>query len=333
MEFQTRARCTRLAPVTTLATTPVAPATSVSSSAALLDERVGQGADQAFHGRDGTVYGEMVGVSNTEFAGVRTQNRRTDMVDVKSKTDVNDDLLTRVLEAHGGLENWSKVRRLNAELSLGGPFWEWKGWPDVYANQTVRLDPRREHITFEPFTSPGRVSTLDVDVEREQVEIRDADGQLVDVRYNPRGSFPHYENDTPWDAVQVAYFTSAATWNYLTTPFVFALPGVQTKEIEPWTEGGQTWRRLAVTFPASIANHNPDQVFYYDENLHQRRMDYQPDVTGSPIAHYTHNPKEFDGFLFYTMRLVHLRDEDNVANQDFAPITLDITNVAFDRDD
>ena len=131
------------------------------------------------------------------------------------------------------------------------------------------------------------------------------------------------------DAIQVAYFTSAATWTYLTTPFVFIRPGVRTQEIAPWNEDGQTWRRLPVTFPDSMANHNPDQVFYYDDEFRQRRMDYQPDVTGSPIAHYTHHPTMFDGFLFYTMRLAHLRHENNVANQDLAPITIDIVHVAL----
>lgn len=244
-----------------------------------------------------------------------------------------NDLLANVLETHGGLEQWSKVNQLTAQLSLGGPFWGWKGWPDVYAGQTVTVDPRREHITFEPFTGPGRVSSLEVAAgSPERVEIREAGGQLVDGRDDPRGTFPAYENETPWDAVQVAYFTSAATWNYLTAPFVFVAPEVKTEEIEPWTEDGQTWRRLAVTFPDSIANHNPDQVFYYDDTFRQRRMDYQPDVTGSPIAHYTHNPKMFDGFLFYTLRMVHLRDDDNVANQEFAPITIDLESVMVTRD-
>jgi hypothetical protein len=243
------------------------------------------------------------------------------------------DLLTRVLEMHGGLDNWKRVSALTAQLSLGGPFWEWKGWPDVYRNATVQVDPRRQHITFEPFTSPGRRSSLTVSVDApERVEIREADGQLVEARDDPRSSFPPYENETPWDAIQVAYFTSAATWHYLTTPFVFARREVHTREIDPWTEAGQTWRRLEVKFPETIAAHNRDQVFYYDEDMYQRRMDYLPDVTGIPIAHYTHSPKRFDGFLFYEVRLVHLRGEDNVANQDFAPITIDLHFVSVARD-
>lgn len=240
-----------------------------------------------------------------------------------------DDLLAAVLESHGGLENWSRVTGLTAKLSLGGPFWGPRGWPDVYADQTVELDARREHITFTPFTGPDRTSVLDLNPER--VEIRTSDGEIVEQRENPRGSYPPFDMmTTPWDAIQVAYFTSAAVWNYLTEPFGFTYPGVKAREIEPWSEDGETWRRLEVTFPATNANHNPEQVFYYDEDLMQRRMDYSPDVTGNPpIAHYTHDHKTFDGFVFPTRRLVHLHDADGVANQSFAAITLDVDSVAI----
>jgi hypothetical protein len=116
----------------------------------------------------------------------------------------------------------------------------------VYADQTVTLDPHRAHITFTPFTAPGR-----------------------------------------------------------------------------------TWRRLAVTFPTSNANHNPDQVFYYDESFMQRRMDCSPYVTGSPpVAHSTHDPKTFDGFVFPTRRRVHQHDADGVADQSVAGITIDIDDIA-----
>jgi hypothetical protein len=250
-------------------------------------------------------------------------------IQLGSEEQATGQLLAGVLEAHGGLENWRTATKLTARLSLGGPFWEARGWPDVYADQTVTLDPHREHITFAPFTAADRMSVLDVDPER--VAIRTTAGDLIEERPAPRESFPLPFDDftTPWDAIQVAYFTSAATWNYLTAPFIFTYPGVEAREIEPWQEDGETWRRLAVTFPATIANHNAEQVFYYDEQFMQRRMDYSPYVTGSPpIAHYTHDPKTFDGFVFPTRRRVHLHDGDGVADQGFAPITIDIDHVA-----
>jgi hypothetical protein len=243
-----------------------------------------------------------------------------------------DKLLMEVLDAHGGMENWAKLTRITAHMALGGPFWAARGWPDVYLKQTVTADPHREHITIAPFTAPDRISVLEVGPER--VAITTLDDQIVEERLNPRDSFPtpFVQESTRWDAIQVAYFTSAAVWNYLTAPFVFTYPGVEAREIAPWTENGQIWRRLAVTFPKTIANHNADQVFYYDDSFMQRRMDYSPDVTGkAPVAHYTHDHKIFDGFVFPTRRLIHLHDASGVADQGFTPIAVDVASVTLDR--
>ena len=239
-----------------------------------------------------------------------------------------DELLNDVLKAHGGLENWTKVTKLTALISLHGPFWAARGWPDVYLSQTITLDPHHEHITFSPFTAPGRTSILDVGPER--IRITDAAGEVIEERVDPRASFPpaFEPMSTPWDAVQVAYFTSAAVWNYLTAPFVFARPDVVAREIEPWVEGDQTWRRLSVTFPKGIANHNADQVFYYDTDFMLRRMDYSPDVTGKPpVAHYTYDHASYDGFVFPKRRRVLLHDAAGVADQGFVPIAIDVAYV------
>ena len=239
-----------------------------------------------------------------------------------------DELLSQVLEAHGGLDRWNQVTQITAHLSAGGPFWAGRGWPDILADTTVTLDAHREQITFAPFGVPERQSSFSVDPER--IVISNTSGDILDERNDPRGSFPSEfdPRSTLWDAVQVAYFTSYAMWNYLTAPFVFTYPDVEANEIDPWQEAGETWRRLAVTFPPSIANHNPDQIFYYDEKYMQRRMDYSPQVTGRlPIAHYTHDPKTFDGFVFPTRRLVHRHDQHGIADQSLAVITLDLDDI------
>ena len=92
--------------------------------------------------------------------------------------------------------------------------------------------------------------------------------------------------------------------------------------------GAETWRRLAVTFPPSNANHNPDQIFYYDEKYMQRRMDYSRQVTSrAPIAHYTHDHKTFDGFVVPTRRIAYRRDQHGIADQSLAVITLDLDDI------
>jgi hypothetical protein len=45
-----------------------------------------------------------------------------------------DALLSEVLAAHGGLEGWSRLTRITAQLSIGGPIWAAKGWPGANAS-------------------------------------------------------------------------------------------------------------------------------------------------------------------------------------------------------
>ncbi len=237
-------------------------------------------------------------------------------------------LLATVLTAAGGMERWSAVKTLTVRLSLGGPFWGAKGWPDLLSEKTIELDARREHLVYTPFTAPDRRSVFDVDPE--WVTIQTTDGTIVEQRADPRASFAGYDVSTRWDAVQVAYFSSYALWNYLTTPFLFSYPDVQAHEIEPWQEEGQTWRRLHVTFPPTIATHNPQQTFYYDADGMQRRMDYIVQVNGNAmIAHYTGDPQTFGGLVFPTRRLVYRRYPDGTADRSRAAITIDIHDITI----
>jgi hypothetical protein len=239
-------------------------------------------------------------------------------------------LLAQVLNAHGGLKNWQRVHSLEADTVFGGPFWSMHSWAPAGLDLDTSLDARRQHIRLGRFADPGQMAVFDVDPERLSIET--TDGLVVERRYDPRSSFPAFDpGTTRWDSVQVAYFLSAALWNYLTQPFSFTYPGVEVREIEPWDEGGEMWRRLAVRFPKTNANHNADQLFYYDADFMLRRMDYAPEVTGSrQIAHYTHDPQMFDGFVFPTRRRVHQCGTDGIADQSVAAITLDIADVAVD---
>jgi hypothetical protein len=241
-----------------------------------------------------------------------------------------NDLLASVLDAHGGVARWARVHALTARLTIGGPFWGRKGWPEIFGDQTtLELDARREHIVVTPFNGVGRRSVFDVDPER--VVVHADDGVAVERRDDPRASFAGYEVTTPWDALQVAYFISYACWNYLTAPFLFTYPGVETRELEPWQEDGEAWRRLHVTFPRSIATHSTEQVFYYGADFMQRRMDYAVEVNGDVlVAQYQYGAKTFRGLVFPTQRRVHRRTPDGTADQSQTSITLDLTDIAID---
>lgn len=227
---------------------------------------------------------------------------------------MTSELFAKVLDAHGGPANWDRVSSLAVEMVLGGPFWVMRGWPYDELHLTVSLDAHRQHITMAPFPGPDQISVFDADPE--QLSIQTTDGRVIEQRNAPRKSFAPFDpQSTKWDRIQIAYFGSAANWNYFTQPFSLSYPGVEVHEIEPRQEADETWRRLAVKFPPSNVNHNVDQVFYYDTNLMLRRMDYAVDIAGNaPIAHYTHDPRTFDGFVFPTRRRAYLRGADGVAD-------------------
>ena len=241
-----------------------------------------------------------------------------------------NDLLEFVLAKHGGAERFAGATSATATVNVHGVFWPYKGQPDLLGVETVTADLTRQRISMSPY---GEGRTLTFDAAENRVTITDADGTVVDELSNPRASMAGYQGDTPWSATQMGYFISYATWTYLAEPLLFTLPGVETRELETWSEDGETWRRLEVTFPDTIASHSKIQTYYFDsESGLQRRMDYDVEVNGwAEVAHYTSEHKDFDGAPTPTRRRVLLRDADNNGLHNFAAILLDVTDLELQR--
>jgi hypothetical protein len=240
------------------------------------------------------------------------------------------DLVDFVLTKHGGAVPWERAAAISATVHIYGAFWPYKGQPDLLAVETVTADLRRQRISMSPF---GEGRTLHFDAVEDLVTITDADGRAIDRLTKPRASMAGYQEETQWSPTQIGYFISYATWIYLVEPLLFTLPGVETREIEPWEEDGETWRRLEVTFPETIASHSKVQTYYFDSKTGlQRRMDYDVEVNGwANVAHYTSEHKAFDGLIVPTRRRVLRRNEENIADHSFAAILLDVDGVRLQR--
>jgi hypothetical protein len=241
------------------------------------------------------------------------------------------DLLEFALDAHGGMDRWVKVDTITTRLSIGGPFWSVRGFPDAFLDETLTIDVHRQHAVFTPWVAPDHRVTLDVDPER--VTVQGADGRTIDGRMNPRRSYAGYNLSSAWDSPQVGYFLGYAMWNYLTTPYLLTRPGVQTREIEPWDEEGETWRRLHVTFPSTIATHTAQQIFYFGADGLLRRLDYTVDVNANArAANYADAYRTFDGLVFPTRRRIYPRNPDGTPNRqlpgpDGSAISIDIHDI------
>ena len=227
-----------------------------------------------------------------------------------------------VLEAHG-IERWQKVKAIVAEMSSTGLLWVRKGWPDVFKNVHVTAEAGSQRLSYAPFTAEGLRSVYEPD----QVAIETLDGKVVKSRINPRDAFNGHKVESGWDDLHLAYFSGYAMWNYLNTPFLFALPGFTAEEIEPWNADGEKWRRLKVAFPDSVATHSSEQVFYIDGDGLIARLDYSANVTGGiPTAHYVGGYREVDGVKLWTRRRAYRRNADGTANTDSVVVAIDVAD-------
>ena len=239
-----------------------------------------------------------------------------------------DNLLSMVVEAHGGLDRWLPVKTMTVRAAVTGEFWARKGQPGILGDVTFEIDAWHQVVTLTPFAGAGTASHFDG--ASDSVGIR-KNGRVVQ-RSNVRSSFDGFDRASAWEQFQAAYFISYGMWNYMTEPFMLTYPGIQAQEIEPWEEDGERWRRLQVRFPRTITTHSREQVFYFDDSGMQHRLDYAPEVNGnSLVAQYQYDPKTFDGIVVPTRRVVHRRSEAGVADMSTSAILIEIHDVQYHR--
>jgi len=236
------------------------------------------------------------------------------------------DLAKLAIEAHGGLERWNRFTTLSAQLIQGGVLWAIKGKAGVLDDVTVTVDLRNEKASHWPFGSPDRRSRF----EPQRVALENADGEVIEELLQPRSSFKGHTLETPWSDLQLAYFAGYAMWTYLNTPFLLARPGVESEEIEPWDEAGETWRRLMVRFPAEVATHSTEQTLYFDQQGLLKRHDYDVEISGgTPAAHYVSELKEFSGILFPTKRRIFARQPDGHSASEPLVVSIDLNQFVL----
>ncbi|MBM7505103.1 hypothetical protein ACFPER_14460 [Agromyces aurantiacus] len=241
------------------------------------------------------------------------------------------ELLDEITDAAGGARRWAELTRIDVGFELGGGLWAQFGQPGLTGHIDASVSTREQRVQYRAFGSPD----VSAEYTPSEVVLREANGALIERRADPR-SVVISRGGPPWDLADATYFAGYALWNYLNVPHLFRRPDVRVVELEPWTEVSahtiglpETWRRVEVTFPDSIATHNATQVFYFDDDGLQRRHDYAADVFGgAPTAHYTERHREFDGLVLPTRRRVVPRDAvTGLTGEGPVLVSLDLVTV------
>lgn len=237
-----------------------------------------------------------------------------------------NDLLKFAVDAHGGLDRWNSFTRLAAELTVGGAIWELKQQPGLLTGKLFELATHEERVSITPFAGEG----LRMVFEPSLLSLRSSDGLIVDERPDPKASFAGQVRETPWDKFHVAYFACEAMWTYLTSPFLYTYPGFESEEIEPWSENGEIWRRLKVTFPDSVKSHSRTQVTHFGPDGLMRRHDYTVDILGGATgANYPTDYRDFQGIRMPTTRRIYAYDEAMQKVPEPLLVSLDFGRMTF----
>ncbi|MBO9046064.1 hypothetical protein JG550_003550 [Curtobacterium flaccumfaciens pv. flaccumfaciens] len=239
-------------------------------------------------------------------------------------------LLDRIVDAHGG-DRWAEASSISATRHFGGAFWALKQVPGIAEEGRFTVDLRRQRSSLEHFGADDLRTEFTGDHVAVVRSTLNGD-EIVEKLANPRASFAGHVLETPWNRLQLAYFTGYAMWTYNTEPWSFTFPGVTVEEAGTWTEPtGEVWDRLRVTYPESIATHTPTQTLYADADGVLRRRDYEVDIAGaSPSVEYMTGQTWFDGLLLPTERRIFVRDESGQALPEPLIVSIQIESVVVE---
>jgi hypothetical protein len=246
---------------------------------------------------------------------------------VQGEKTAADGLLELALRAVGGKELFDQARQIAVTLHGSGTAVRSKrlGW--IPGEIEVRCSVDEQRTTISPFPKQGQHGVFTGSaVCIESVE----DGAVVSSRTHPRSKFPGGRRVLWWDDLDFLYFAGYAMWGYLVAPYSFLWKGVETREIEPWQQDGETWRRLEVTYPEDSHVHCREQIYYYDAEGRLRRNDYTAEVFGSfaKSAHMCAEHKTFDGLTLPTRRRVYGRRRNNKLRPRPTLVSMDIHSAS-----
>src|SRR6266481_3513002 len=240
------------------------------------------------------------------------------------------ELLDKALAAHGSLDRWRCFATMQATIITGGQLFGLKGRPQDPTPRRMTVATQREWASVFPYGADDQRT----DFTANRIAIEKLDGTVVKERLDPSGHAEGKAVDAPWDVLDRAYFNGYALWTYLTTPFLFALPGFVVDEIQPWREKGERWRGLRVTFPPEIASHSKTQDFYFGPDFLLRRHDYHVEASGGfAAAQYVYEPVAVQGITFPTKRRAYMRDDGMFPIHEKLMVSIDISNLRLAKNE
>jgi hypothetical protein len=235
-------------------------------------------------------------------------------------------LASKVIDAHGGIQRWRELTRVDITLVSGGKLFNLQGQPQDATPRQMSVFLHEQRASMRPYGGPGKQTNFTPG----RIAIETTDGKVISERTGAVKELHNHMKANGWDALDRAYFNGYAIWTYLTTPFFMTIPGITVAEIAPWSRGHESWQGLRVTFPPEISTHSAVQDFYFGEDDLLRRHDYFIDVAGDfPATQYVYDYTEVDGIKLPTRRLAYKKGPDGLPIEDELMVQIDFSHIHF----
>ena len=97
-----------------------------------------------------------------------------------------NELLARIIDAHGGMERWNGHEKVNATIVSGGGLFPLKGVPQDSNPRRMTVWLHEERSSVAPYGAPDQRTMF----TPERIAIEKLDGTLVAERYAPETRLP-----------------------------------------------------------------------------------------------------------------------------------------------
>ncbi|MCA1727764.1 MAG: hypothetical protein LC722_09010 [Actinobacteria bacterium] len=230
-----------------------------------------------------------------------------------------------MIQAQGGQERWDSMQEVVLRVSTGGPAFAAKGHSRALRDSEVRVATQGQRVVIRAYPSRGTQGVYDTAGVRLQAD----DRRVVTERSRAGEAFRDLRQLDRWDALDMLHFSGSSLWTYVSLPFVLSRRGYALRDLGPWTEEGQQWRRVAVTFPVGVQTHARDHVLFVDDEGLIRRHDYTVDAFGrwAQTAQYCDEYREVSGLRLATSRRMFPRRGDGTPLREIQLVFIDIADA------
>ena len=106
-----------------------------------------------------------------------------------------NDLLARIIDAHGGMGRWNSYEKVEATIVSGGGFFPLKGLVQDAEPRRMTVWLHEQRSSVQPYGAADQRTMF----TPQRIAIEKLDGTVVAERRDPRDSFAGHQMSTPWE--------------------------------------------------------------------------------------------------------------------------------------